>query len=79
MEVPGSPNAVLQQVNQLWSMLDDMSVNSPEGYRKFIEKQMREGADYCSPPQPDSCIRVGILVSDPARMLQLVATLYQQQ
>ncbi|XP_063063408.1 PIH1 domain-containing protein 2 [Engraulis encrasicolus] len=65
MEVPGSPNAVLQQVNQLWSMLDDMSVNSPEGYRKFIEKQMREGADYCSPPQPDSCIRVGILGPKP--------------
>ena len=65
MEVPGSQNPVLQQVNQLWSMLDDMSLNSPESYRSFIEKQLREGADACSPPQPESCIRVAILVSDP--------------
>ncbi|KAL2085522.1 hypothetical protein ACEWY4_018842 [Coilia grayii] len=65
MEVPTSPNAVLQQVNQLWSMLDDMSLNSPEGYRKFIEKQLREGADFYLPPQPDSCIRVAILGPKP--------------
>ncbi|XP_062377909.1 PIH1 domain-containing protein 2 [Sardina pilchardus] len=61
MEIPGDKNPVLQQVNQLWSMLDDMRLDSPESYRTFIEKQLQEGADFYSPPQPDSCIRVAIL------------------
>ncbi|XP_076147234.1 PIH1 domain-containing protein 2 [Alosa pseudoharengus] len=61
MEIPGAHNPVLQQVNQLWSILDDMSLDSPESYRTFIEKQLRDGADFYSPPQPDSCIQVAIL------------------
>ncbi|RXN03999.1 PIH1 domain-containing 2-like isoform X1 [Labeo rohita] len=62
MEIPGYDNkAALQQVNQLWSMLDDMSQNNPEEYRTFIERQLREGAEFHSPPQCHACIRTAFL------------------
>uniref|UniRef100_A0A673JKT6 PIH1 domain-containing protein 2-like n=1 Tax=Sinocyclocheilus rhinocerous TaxID=307959 RepID=A0A673JKT6_9TELE len=64
MEIPGYDNkAALQQVNQFWSMLDDMSQNNPEEYRTFIERQLREGAEFHSPPQPHACIRTALLGS----------------
>lgn len=62
MEMPVCDKAALQQVNQFWSMLDDMSANNPEEYRNFIERQLREGAELCLPPQPHACIRTDILV-----------------
>uniref|UniRef100_A0A673JTV2 PIH1 domain-containing protein 2 n=1 Tax=Sinocyclocheilus rhinocerous TaxID=307959 RepID=A0A673JTV2_9TELE len=55
--------STLQQVNQFWSMLDDMSQNNPEEYRTFIERQLREGAEFHSPPQPHACIRTALLGS----------------
>ncbi|KAK2881186.1 hypothetical protein Q8A67_018454 [Cirrhinus molitorella] len=62
MEIPGYDNkAALQQVNQFWSMLDDMSQNNPEEYRTFIERQLREGTEFHSPPQPHACIRTALL------------------
>ncbi|XP_016144228.1 PIH1 domain-containing protein 2-like [Sinocyclocheilus grahami] len=62
MEIPGYDNkAALQQVNQFWSMLDNMSQNNPEEYRTFIERQLREGAEFHSPPQPHACIRTALL------------------
>ncbi len=64
MEIPGYDNkAALQQVNQFWSMLDDMSQNNPEEYRTFIERQLREGEEFHSPPQPHACIRTALLVN----------------
>ncbi|KAF4104026.1 PIH1 domain-containing protein 2 [Onychostoma macrolepis] len=63
MEIPDYDNkAALQQVNQFWSMLDDMSQNNPEEYRTFIERQLREGAEIHSPPHPHACIRTALLV-----------------
>ncbi|KAJ8391247.1 hypothetical protein AAFF_G00095140 [Aldrovandia affinis] len=38
----------LQQVNQLWSMLDEMSESDPENYRTFIQRQMKDGAEFCA-------------------------------
>ncbi len=64
MAIPGYDNkAALQQVNQFWSMLDDMSQNNPEEYRTFIERQLRDGAEFHSPPQPHACIRTALLVN----------------
>lgn len=51
----------MQQVNQFWSMLDDMSQNNPEAYRTFIERQLREGAEFHAAPQPHACIRISVL------------------
>ncbi|KAM7399165.1 hypothetical protein PAMP_018452 [Pampus punctatissimus] len=61
MSLTGGTEDVLQQVNQFWSMLDDLSQNDPEAYRKLIEKQMKEGAEYNSPPELDSCLCTEIL------------------
>ncbi|XP_052823820.1 PIH1 domain-containing protein 2 [Octopus bimaculoides] len=33
---------VLQQAEQIWSMLDDMVVSDPTAYKKFIENQMKD-------------------------------------
>ncbi|XP_008278856.1 PIH1 domain-containing protein 2 [Stegastes partitus] len=61
MSSAGSTEDVLQQVNQLWSMLDDLSENDPAGYRRFIEKQMKEGDEFRSPPELHSTLCTEIL------------------
>ncbi|XP_064157692.1 PIH1 domain-containing protein 2 isoform X2 [Anguilla rostrata] len=38
-------------------MLDEMSDNDPESYRTFIHRQLKEGAEFCAPPQAYACIR----------------------
>ncbi|XP_036393693.1 PIH1 domain-containing protein 2 [Megalops cyprinoides] len=60
MSSPQSQKVDLQQVNQLWSMLDEMRDSDPESYRTFIQRQLKEGAEFCSPPTPDSCLRTVI-------------------
>ncbi|XP_061683880.1 PIH1 domain-containing protein 2 [Syngnathoides biaculeatus] len=61
MSSTGTPGDVLQQVNQLWFMLDDLCQNDPEAYRSFVEKQVKSGIEYNAPPQLDSCIRTDML------------------
>ncbi|KAM4566837.1 PIH1 domain-containing protein 2 [Odontesthes bonariensis] len=61
MSSAGSTDDVLRQVNQFWSMLDDLSLNDPAAYRKFIKKQMEEGAEFSTPPELHSCLRTQIL------------------
>ncbi|XP_051253430.1 PIH1 domain-containing protein 2 [Dicentrarchus labrax] len=56
MSSTGSTEDVLKQVNQFWSMLDDLSQNDPAAYRKFQEKQMKEGAEFSAPPELDSSL-----------------------
>ncbi|XP_020510078.2 PIH1 domain-containing protein 2 [Labrus bergylta] len=50
----------LLSVNQFWSMLDDLSQNDPASYRKFIEKNVKEGAAFSAPPELDSCLHTDI-------------------
>ncbi|XP_067826860.1 PIH1 domain-containing protein 2 [Heptranchias perlo] len=52
---------MLQQVNQLWSMLDDMSESSPEAYQKFIRHHLREGMKQFTLPEPHTCFQTRIL------------------
>ncbi|XP_078055123.1 PIH1 domain-containing protein 2 isoform X2 [Mustelus asterias] len=52
---------MLQQVNQLWSLLDDMSENSPEAYQRFIRHHLEEGMKQFSPPEPHTCFQTRIL------------------
>lgn len=56
MSSTGGSEAVLQQVSQFWSMLDDLSESDPAAYRSFIEKQMKEEADVNAPPELHSCL-----------------------
>ncbi|XP_068584654.1 PIH1 domain-containing protein 2 [Cebidichthys violaceus] len=55
-----STGDVFQQAAHLWVMLDDLS-HDPAAYRKFIEKQMEEDAEYCAAPELDSCLCTEIL------------------
>ncbi|XP_040039703.1 PIH1 domain-containing protein 2 isoform X1 [Gasterosteus aculeatus] len=61
MSSTGSTPDVFQQVNQFWSILDDLSQSDPAAYDEFIKKQMKEGAEFCSPPELDSCLCTEIL------------------
>ncbi|CAK6966656.1 PIH1 domain-containing protein 2 [Scomber scombrus] len=61
MSFTGSTGDVLQQVNQFVSMLDDLCENEPEAYHTFIEKQMKEGAEYSAPPELHSCLCTDVL------------------
>ncbi|XP_071351932.1 PIH1 domain-containing protein 2 [Trachinotus anak] len=61
MSSTGGADGVLQQVNQFWSMLDDLSQNDPASYRRLIQKQMEEGAEFMAPPELDSRICAEIL------------------
>uniref|UniRef100_A0A3Q2G399 PIH1 domain containing 2 n=1 Tax=Cyprinodon variegatus TaxID=28743 RepID=A0A3Q2G399_CYPVA len=56
---------VLQQVSQFWSMLDDLSENDPVAYSRFIEEQMKRGAEFNAPPELHSCVRTQILEPKP--------------
>ncbi|KAG7322108.1 hypothetical protein KOW79_014966 [Hemibagrus wyckioides] len=58
------PNTALNHVNQFWSMLDDMVQSNPDEYKTFIERQMRNSAEYFSPPEPNSCLRTSVQPHD---------------
>ncbi|MEQ2280089.1 hypothetical protein AMECASPLE_016183 [Ameca splendens] len=65
MSTTGGREDVLRQVSQFWSMLDDLSENDPATYRKFIEEQMKRGAEFNAPPELHSCLRTQILEPKP--------------
>ncbi|XP_075695898.1 PIH1 domain-containing protein 2 [Rhinoderma darwinii] len=62
MKVP--PNQLLSQVNQFWSMLDDMAENSPQSYQKFIQRHLEEGKEFMAPPESHLCLQTKILDPD---------------
>lgn len=66
MPATGRTEDVLRQVNQFWSMLDDLSQSDPAAYRSLIEKQLKEGPELTAPPELHSCLCTEILVSNPA-------------
>ncbi|KAH3699174.1 PIH1 domain-containing protein 2-like [Dreissena polymorpha] len=49
--------SVMQQAQQVWSMLDDMADNDPRAYKKFIDKQMAERKEFLSPAEPHMCVK----------------------
>lgn len=59
---PASSRDALRQLDQFWSMLDELSENDPAAYRTLIDKQMKEGAEYNSPPEIHTSLRTDILV-----------------
>lgn len=63
MDITTCQNAALNQVNQFWTMLDDMAQNHPDKYKTFIERQMRHTAEYFSPPEPNICLRASVQVN----------------
>uniref|UniRef100_A0A096M1V5 PIH1 domain containing 2 n=1 Tax=Poecilia formosa TaxID=48698 RepID=A0A096M1V5_POEFO len=65
MSSTGGREDVLQQVSHFWVMLDDLSQSDPAAYRKFIEEQMKRGAEFNAPPELHSCVRTQILEPKP--------------
>ena len=51
----------MTQASQIWSMLDDMAENNPSAYRKFIDKQLKEGKEMNAPPKPHMCVQTCIV------------------
>ena len=49
-------DALLKQADHMWKMLDNMAEHDPEGYQRFIKKQLQEGATHLQPPQPVFCL-----------------------
>ena len=44
--------SLLKQADHMWKMLDNMAENNPEGYQRFIKKQLQEGSTHFKPPKP---------------------------
>jgi len=51
---------MMKQAQHIWSMLDDLAAQNPEGYRKFIDKHLTEGKEAIKPPEPHMCVRTVI-------------------
>lgn len=47
----------MQTAEQVWGALDQMMTTDPEGYKKFIKKQMEEGEEVMASPEPVMCLR----------------------
>lgn len=41
----GGDESMKKQANQLWKMLDDMADSDPDGYKKFIDTNMKKGME----------------------------------
>uniref|UniRef100_A0A8C0QNJ6 PIH1 domain-containing protein 2 n=1 Tax=Chelonoidis abingdonii TaxID=106734 RepID=A0A8C0QNJ6_CHEAB len=52
---------MLTQVTQLWSMLDEMAESTPESYHRFMQQQLEDAKQYCTPPEPHLCLQTHIL------------------
>ncbi|XP_029429447.1 PIH1 domain-containing protein 2 [Rhinatrema bivittatum] len=61
MEAKFPPKELLTQVEQLWSLLDDMAENNPESYQKFIQHHLQEAKEQLAPPEPHLCLQTKIL------------------
>ncbi|XP_056399283.1 PIH1 domain-containing protein 2 [Hyla sarda] len=64
MDIKLAPDQLLSQVNQFWSMLDDMAENSPQSYQKFIQRHLEEGKESMAPPEQHLCLQTKILDPD---------------
>ncbi|THD27346.1 PIH1 domain-containing protein 2 [Fasciola hepatica] len=46
-----SKSDLFEDATRVWKMLDEMVLNDPVGYRKFIDRQLKEGRKCVSPPE----------------------------
>lgn len=53
-------NNLLQQAQHVWTMLDELAENNPDGYRRFMEKQMKDAAHHMKPPEPAFSVKVTV-------------------
>ena len=51
-----SDNEILHAAEKVWGVLDKLAESNPEEYKKFIDQQMKEGAQSVSQPEPAFCL-----------------------
>ena len=51
-----SQKELLTAAEKVWGMLDHLAESSPEEYKKFIDQQLKEGAEAMSSPEPAFCL-----------------------
>ena len=51
-----SGNELLHAAEKVWGMLDKLAESNPEEYKKFIDQQLKEGAESVSQPEPAFCL-----------------------
>lgn len=54
--------SMMNQAQQVWTMLDDMAENDPKAYKAFIDKQMQERKEFMSPAEPHMCVQTWMVV-----------------
>lgn len=63
MDTNGEANSdsMMHQAQHIWSMLDDMANSDPKAYKNFIDKHIKEGQEFMSPPSPHMCVQTMLL------------------
>ena len=51
---------VLKAAEGVWKMLDHLSLNNPEEYRRFVKNQLEEGKNAMAVPEPSFCLRCSL-------------------
>ncbi|XP_033729180.1 PIH1 domain-containing protein 2-like [Pecten maximus] len=54
-------DSMMHQAQHIWSMLDDMANSDPKAYKNFIDKHIKEGQEFMSPPTPHMCVQTMML------------------
>ena len=63
---------LMKKADQIWKMLDDMAVEDPAAYKKFIDQQMKAGKEVMKPPEPHMCVHTMLMVSALCRPVIIV-------
>ena len=58
--IPGASGNkdLLKQADAIWKMLDEMSENDPDSYKRFIEQQLSQGKEHFASNSPSLCARI---------------------
>lgn len=58
--IMATANDFQKTAESVWNALDKLSEKNPEEYKRFIDKQLKEGAESLSPPQPAYCLTCSV-------------------
>ncbi len=61
MAVPQTNSDFKTAAEMVWNALDKLSEGNPEEYKKFVDQQLKEGAEMMSPPQPAYCLGCSVI------------------
>ena len=50
----------MKAAKRMWEMLDHLSYNNTEKYKKFVKQQLEEGREAMAVPEPNFCLRCSL-------------------